>query len=180
MITMDWFSQRREDEPRPSRHSGRPAVSEITDDLLIGEYPRHGDAEWLKREHRVTAVHNLQDADDLRLHGIDLGRLRAEYAEHGIEFAHTPIADGSEEAVREQLQHALADLHSLILPGGRVYLHCNAGMNRAPTVAIAYLRAHRRMSLNEAMAHVKRRRACGPFMAMLEEYFGPRDYKPEK
>jgi protein-tyrosine phosphatase len=51
-------------------------------------------------------------------------------------------------------------------------------LNRAPTIAIAYLRAHRQMSLNEAMAHVKKRRACGPFMTVLEDYFGSRDYKP--
>ena len=177
---MDWFSQRPEGHPRPSRHSGRPGVSEITEQLLIGEYPRREDAEWLKREHRVTAVHSLQDEDDFRLHGIDLAALRAEYAAHGIHFAHTPIPDGSEDAVRERLAQALADLDALLEPGARVYLHCNAGMNRAPTVAIAYLRAHRQMSLNEAMAHVKRRRPCGPFMAMLEDYFGPRDSKPEK
>ena len=27
---------------------------------------------------------------------------------------------------------------------------------------------------------VKKQRACGPFMTVLEEYFGPRDYKPDK
>jgi hypothetical protein len=50
-------------------------------------------------------------------------------------------------------------------------------MNRAPTVAIAFMRAHRGMSLNEALAHVKQRRACGPFMTVLEEHFGGRDLK---
>jgi hypothetical protein len=36
------------------------------------------------------------------------------------------------------------------------------------------------MSLEEAMTLVKKQRPCGPFMTVLEEYFGPRDYKPEK
>jgi protein-tyrosine phosphatase len=53
-------------------------------------------------------------------------------------------------------------------------------MNRAPTLAIAFLRAYRQMSLEEAMQLVKKNRACGPFMTVLEEYFGPRDYKPDK
>ena len=63
---------------------------------------------------------------------------------------------------------------------GRVYVHCNAGMNRAPTLAIAFLRAYRQMSLDEAMLMVKKQRACGPFMTVLEDYFGARDHKPEK
>ncbi|HUO04825.1 MAG TPA: dual specificity protein phosphatase family protein [Candidatus Binataceae bacterium] len=176
---MDWFSPTPHGHIRPARHGGRPSVSEIADDLLIGEYPAHGDAQWLKLEHRVTAVHNLQDERDLSLNGIDLEALRAEYEKHAIRFVHTPIQDGSEDAVRDRLDVALTELHRLIGPGERVYLHCNAGMNRAPTIAIAYLRAYRKMSLDEAMALVKRRRACGPFMAMLEDYFGPRDYKPE-
>jgi protein-tyrosine phosphatase len=174
---MDWFSQRPENESRPSRGSGRPGVSEILDQLVIGEYPRPQDAEWLKLTHRITAVHNLQDDVDLRLHGIDLAALKGEYAGHGIAFVHTPIADTGDDAVRERLDTALADLHRLIESGKRVYLHCNAGMNRAPTVAIAYLHAHHRMPLEEAMAHVKSRRPCGPFMAMLEEHFGPPGHK---
>jgi hypothetical protein len=35
------------------------------------------------------------------------------------------------------------------------------------------------MSLDEAVAHVKKYRACGPFMTILEDYFGPRHLKPE-
>jgi protein-tyrosine phosphatase len=53
-------------------------------------------------------------------------------------------------------------------------------MNRAPTLAIAFLRAYRGMSLDEALRHVKARRACGPFMTVLEDYFGPRHVRPEK
>jgi protein-tyrosine phosphatase len=79
----------------------------------------------------------------------------------------------------DRLRAALSDLASLLSAQERVYLHCNAGLNRAPTLAIAYLRAHGGMSLNEALAHVKRRRSCGPFMTILEDYFGPRDLKPE-
>jgi protein-tyrosine phosphatase len=80
----------------------------------------------------------------------------------------------------ERLEVALHDLHELVDSNGRVYVHCNAGMNRAPTLAIAFLRAYRQMSLDEAMLLVKKQRACGPFMTVLEDYFGPRDHKPDK
>lgn len=175
----DWFSKRPDGHARPTRSWGRPAVAEISEFLLIGEYPRHDDIEWLKQTYRVTAVMNLQDDDDLHVNGLDIEQIRRAYAQHGIKLVRTPIPDGSADEMKANLKLALDDLHQLVDAGERVYLHCNGGVNRAPTLAIAYLRAHRRMSLNEAVAHVKERRACGPFMTVLEEYFGPRDFKPD-
>ncbi|HYB89973.1 MAG TPA: dual specificity protein phosphatase family protein [Candidatus Binataceae bacterium] len=176
---MDWFSIRR-DAHHSTRGSRRPDVSEISHELLIGEYPQRDDIAWLKETYRIAAVHSLQDEEDLSLHALDLGVLRETYREHGIQFVNTPIQDGSADAMAARLKVALNDLGNLVAASRRVYLHCNAGMNRAPTLAIAFLRAYRQMSLDEALAMVKRRRACGPFMTVLEEYFGPRDYKPPK
>jgi protein-tyrosine phosphatase len=177
---VDWFSKRHEHDPRPSRGSRRPTVSVISDELLVGEYPSQGDIGWLKDTYGITAVHNLQDDDDLRMNGLDAGLLRSEYDAHGIDYVRTPIQDGSADAMAERLEVALHDLRELVDSNGRVYVHCNAGMNRAPTLAIAFLRAYRQMSLDEAMLLVKKQRACGPFMTVLEDYFGARDHKPEK
>jgi protein-tyrosine phosphatase len=176
---MDWFSKRDDDHHhRATRGGRRPSVSEISAELLIGEYPAREDIRWLKDTYNVAAVHNLQDDEDLRHNGLDPKLLAAEYDVHGIRFRRTPIQDGSADAMAERLEIAISDLRDLVDAHGRVYLHCNAGMNRAPTLAIAFLRAHRQMSLEEALALVKARRACGPFMTVLEDYFGPRDYKP--
>jgi len=175
---VNWFEKGPEGEGRSGRHHGRPSVSEVLAELLIGEYPREHDVEWLCHTYKVTAVHNLQDDHDLAAHGIDIQALTRIYAAKGIKLVRTPIPDGSADAMRAHLERALDDLHALIDSRERVYLHCNGGVNRAPTVAIAYLRAHRGMSLNEAMAHVKKKRACGPFMTVLEDFFGPRDHKP--
>jgi len=176
----DWFSGRAHDEARPSRGHRRPDVSEISPELLIGEYLRHEDVAWLRDTWQVKAVHSLQDSDDLKQNGLDLRELAEAYRAHGIEFVNTPIQDGSADAVAERLEVALSDLHQLVSLHQRVYLHCNAGMNRAPTLAIAFLRAYRKMSLDEAVAHVKKRRVCGPFMTVLEDHFGARDFKPDK
>ena len=177
---VDWFSKRADHTPRPTRNGRRPSVSVISDELLVGEYPSQADIAWLKDTYSITAVHNLQDDDDLHMNGLDNSELRAEYDAQGIDYVRTPIQDGSADAMAERLEAALDDLRDLVAPGARVYLHCNAGMNRAPTLAIAFLRAYRQMSLDEAMLLVKKNRACGPFMTVLEEYFGPRDYKPDK
>src|SRR5690242_12357996 len=126
---MDWWTKRSDEESRPTRGNGRPSVSEITDYLLVGEYPRPMDVEWLKDEHRITAIHNLQDDEDLRINGLDVAGLRDVCALHGIKFVRTPIQDGSADDVAERLLAALADLEKLLAERERVYLHCNAGLN---------------------------------------------------
>jgi protein-tyrosine phosphatase len=175
---MDWFTRRPYEEVRPTRGNGRPLVSAITDLLLVGEYPRISDIEWLKGEFRITAIQNLQDDEDLRINGIDVIGLREACLQHQIKLVRTPIRDGSSDDMAARLSEALQSLQELLEGSERVYLHCNAGLNRAPTLAIAWLRASAGMSLNEAVAHVKKRRACGPFMTVLEAHFGPRDLKP--
>jgi protein-tyrosine phosphatase len=177
---MNWWEKGPAHQARPTRSWARPSVSEIVPELLIGEYPRRDDIPWLKKTYAVTAVHSLQDDEDMRLNGLDPGALHEECEAHGIQFVRTPIQDGSSEAMRGRLGAALGDLHALVAAGKRVYLHCNGGLNRAPTLAIAYLHVHRGMSLEEALAYVKERRACGPFMTILEDCFGPRDAKPRK
>jgi len=177
---MDWFSKRFDNHGHAVRDRGRPSVTEIAPGLLVGEFPRPEDIPWLKSEFAVTAIHNLQDDEDLALNGLREGELAEACRQNGIKFVRTQIQDGSADAMAERLEHTLDALAKLVNSGERVYLHCNAGLNRAPTLAIAYLRAHGEMSLDEACMHVKARRACGPFMTILEDYFGPRHHKPGK
>jgi protein-tyrosine phosphatase len=175
---MDWWTRRPAHENGAARIYGRPSVTEIRRELLIGEFPRVEDIPWLKQEFAISAVQNLQDDEDLAIHGLRESELVRAYHESGIKIVRTPIQDGSADAMGERLDAALGALAELVGGGERVYLHCNAGLNRAPTLAIAHLRAHCQMSLDEACAHVKARRACGPFMTILENHFGPRDHKP--
>src|SRR5258708_39101408 len=111
---VDWFSKRTEHDPRPTRGARRPSVSEISDELLVSEYPTHDDIEWLKDTYGIAAVHNLQDDDDLRMNGLDPSVLLIEYDAHGIDYVRTPIQDGSADAMAERLEAALHDLRALV------------------------------------------------------------------
>lgn len=155
-----------------SDRGGRPEVAEILPNLFVGEYPREEDIGWLKEEFGVSAVLNLQDADDLAGKGLSLPGLIREYRRHGIKFHRIPIADFDCQHLAQVLPQALKDLQALVQEGHRVYLHCNAGCNRAPTLAIAFLHVHHRMSLEDARDFVKARRACGPYMEILYRHFG--------
>jgi predicted protein tyrosine phosphatase len=173
LSAMDWLTFRRTDEARSVRETP-PSVTEILPELLIGEYPRPEDAGWLNQVHGVTAVLNLQDDDDLKIKGLNLPSLAASYQHAGITMARIPVPDSSAEHLARALEAALAQLCGLIEAGRRVYLHCNAGINRAPTVAIAFIHVHRTMGLDEAIAHVRKRRICAPYTVMLKEFFARR------
>ena len=155
------------------RPAGRPGLSHVLDDaLLVGEYPTPGDAAWLRDEHGIATVVCLQDEFDLAAKNLVLAELAAAYREAGLAFHHHPIADGDAAHLAARLPAILAVIDDALSGGRRVYVHCNAGFNRAPTVAIAFLRAHRGLSDDAAWAHVKQRRACAPYRRALDLHFG--------
>lgn len=153
------------------RPSGRPDYSLVDDRLFVGEYPTPDDAGWLRATLGVTAVVNLQDEMDLASKFLRARDLDLAYREQQIAFHHLPICDGDGAALVAQLEQLVPLITDLIRTGGCVYLHCNAGMNRAPTVAIAYLHGARGVPLHEACATVKKRRSCLPYMKVLEAHY---------
>ena len=159
--------------PQPVRRdSPHPALSAISARLCIGEYPRPEDLAWLATQHHITAVVSLQDDDDLVAKGIDLEALRSAASACGILFHRFPVADCNPASLSAQLGPILRTLALLDAAGHVIYVHCNAGLNRAPTVAIAHLHARGGLDLERACALVKSRRACGPYMQLLHAYFG--------
>ena len=153
---------------------GRPELAIILPNLLVGEYPAVEDADWLRTAHHVTAVFSLQDDFDLASKGLDLHELEQTYRGHGLEFHRVPVPDCDAETFAGLLDQIVTLLGDLLRRGNRVYLHCNAGMNRAPTVAIAYLHAEHGLTLDAARDLVKNRRHCVPYMQLLQVRYGTR------
>ena len=58
-----------------------------------------------------------------------------------------------------QLESAVDLLHQAIQKHGSVYVHCVAGVERSPTVCIAYLCLHHNMELWEALNFLKQARS---------------------
>jgi protein-tyrosine phosphatase len=150
------------------RPAGHPEFAEILPTLLIGEYPTPDDAAWLWNVQRVTAILSLQDDADLASKGLVLREIEHAYRAHRLRFHRMPVPDCDNAFLQARLDAIVAQLRVLHADGERVYLHCNAGMNRAPTVAIAYLHVHHAMSLAAARDFVKQRRHCVPYMRVLE------------
>jgi protein-tyrosine phosphatase len=51
----------------------------------------------------------------------------------------TQVKDFDPWSLRKVLPSAVQALHEAVSQGGRVYVHCTAGLGRAPAVVIAYL-----------------------------------------
>jgi protein-tyrosine phosphatase len=154
-----------------TRPGSRPSLAIVLPELLIGEYLVPEDAAWLRAAHGVTTVVSLQDDADLASKNLRLAALEAAYRAHGLRFHRIPIPDGDTAVLTARLGALVGLLGELLDGGERVYLHCNGGFNRAPTVAIAYLHAARGLGLSEARDLVKARRQCVPYMRALEEHF---------
>ncbi|MEA3341025.1 MAG: dual specificity protein phosphatase, partial [Chloroflexota bacterium] len=97
------------------------SVSQITPNLHVGgQYRRRG---WPRLAARgVTAVVNLREEFDDATAGIAPPR-----------YLHLPAVDDTPPTL-EQLREGVAFIEQEIARGGEVYVHCWAGVGRAPTM----------------------------------------------
>jgi protein-tyrosine phosphatase len=124
--------------------------------LYIGPSVHPPDLPRLRRA-AVSAVLSLQEP------GVDLPRAAVERmraaCEPRIAFRNVPIHDYDPDAVVAALPSALSLLIGLISQGRVVYLHCSEGVNRAPSVALAYLVHHEGLAVEQALLEL---RQCDP------------------
>jgi atypical dual specificity phosphatase len=146
---------------------------EILPNLFVGCCP---DPEMIEsfREWGITAVLNLQSDDDFEAHGIDWPELRATYSSLEIKVRRVPITDFDDHDLREKLHEAVRVLTELIRQEQTVFIHCNAGINRSPSVVICFLHWTEGWDLDEAVRHVRRCHPCAPVMDVIRRATGDR------
>ncbi len=155
------------------RPAGHPEVSVVlAGGLLLSAYPTPDDVVWLRDEHGVGSVISLQDDTDLAAKALRRQEIEAAWAGAGVAFRRFPAIDGDPESLALVLPVAVDHLEAEIARGACVLVHCNAGFNRAPTVAIAYLMRSRDWTFVQARDFVAERRACMPYRDAIERAFG--------
>jgi len=138
--------------------------------LYIGSAPTSAEEfEALRRDSGVTALVSLQTDADLAIRGLSWAeQVRWSRAER-IAAHRLPIEDWSPQAVIERLDEAVELLRRLLAEGQVVYLHCTAGVNRSPSIALGYLVKVQHLPLAEALQIVRRARpAAQPYPEVLE------------
>ena len=90
--------------------------------------------------------------------------MQARCAAVGVEHVRRPTRDFDAASLRLSIPTAVAALETSVYAGRRVYVHCTAGLGRAPAVAIAFLYWFdpRGLTLDAAYAAVTSKRPCGP------------------
>lgn len=131
-------------------------VTRILPSLLIGSAPQTQNDVAQLVTLGVTAVLNLQTDDELP--GGPTTRARQWYKALDVELHRVEIEDFSPQAIIARLDEAVAALDDLLRNGHTVYLHCTAGVNRSPSIAVAYLCRAEGLSVEEALASVTLRR----------------------
>jgi hypothetical protein len=98
-----------------------------------------GDLRRIKDGARVSAVLSLQHDDCLAYWSIDYSRLYSEGRRLALAMERCPIRDFDTRDMRRHLPAATASLARLQAAGHRTYVHCTAGLGRAPLVVLGYL-----------------------------------------
>lgn len=138
--------------------------------LWVGGYVRAEDAGHLKQM-GFTVLFSLQSDRDLADYNISEEKLLKACALAEIAFYRRPTADFDTRALMDNLPKAVEDLEKALGPQeAKAYVHCTAGINRAPTLAAAYLIRTRGWTAREAFDFVAARRQCNPYLTVLEEY----------
>ena len=82
------------------------------------------------------------------------------YFEGDLTYYNLPILDTCEEDISQIFEKAFEIIESVHLNGGKVLVHCNAGISRSATICTAYLMKTQGISMDEALKMVKNKRKC--------------------
>lgn len=140
----------------------------ILPNLYVGTVPKtFDDVERLIREAGITAVINLQTDDDFHWYQVDWPRIFDYYQKCNIDIIRKPVEDFQLEDLRDKLPDCAKAVDELAREGHIIYLHCTAGINRSPTVAIGYLYSCLGYDMETAIRTVKDSRVCDPYLEAL-------------
>eukprot|EP01023_Acetabularia_acetabulum_P066192 TRINITY_DN8899_c0_g1_i3.p1 TRINITY_DN8899_c0_g1~~TRINITY_DN8899_c0_g1_i3.p1 ORF type:complete len:274 (-),score=32.90 TRINITY_DN8899_c0_g1_i3:873-1694(-) len=136
---------------------------EVYHNLLCGSQPRSPqEVQQLQTEAGVTAIMNLQQDKDPIYWGINLNDIIQKAQQIGVKFIRTSVRDFDGDSLRRHLPEAATKLQHLLMQDDRVYIHCTAGLGRAPAVCIAWMYWFTDMDLDTAYEYLTSIRPCGP------------------
>lgn len=147
--------------------------NEILPRVLVGSCPRTtSDIDCLIDDHGINAVLNVQTDSDLAYWKIDFPQLEQHYQARGIVVRRVPVMDFDHDELRDRLPDCVKTLIELLSDEGKVYVHCNVGVNRSPSVVIAYLHWVRGWTLEESLDFMLHRRVCDPYVDAIRTAAG--------
>ncbi|XP_029794404.1 dual specificity protein phosphatase 2 [Suricata suricatta] len=132
----------RSDARAPFYDQGGPV--EILPYLFLGSCSHSSDLQGLQAC-GITAVLNVSASCPNHFEGL-------------FRYKSIPVEDNQMVEISVWFQEAISFIDSVKHSGGRVLVHCQAGISRSATICLAYLIQSHRVRLDEAFDFVKQRR----------------------
>ncbi|KAF6103093.1 dual specificity phosphatase 2 [Phyllostomus discolor] len=132
----------RSDPRAPYYDQGGPV--EILPYLFLGSCSHSSDLQGLQAC-GITAVLNVSASCPNHFEGL-------------LRYKSIPVEDNQMVEISAWFQEAIGFIDSVKNSGGRVLVHCQAGISRSATICLAYLIQSHRVRLDEAFDFVKQRR----------------------
>ncbi|XP_015413442.1 PREDICTED: dual specificity protein phosphatase 5 [Myotis davidii] len=143
---------------RPAHDQGGPV--EILPFLYLGSAYHASKCEFLANLH-ITALLNVS-------------RRTSEACMSHLHYKWIPVEDSHTADISSHFQEAIDFIDCVREKGGKILVHCEAGISRSPTICMAYLMKTRQFRLKDAFDYIKQRRSVvSPnfgFMGQLLQY----------
>lgn len=139
--------------PPGAQMQGRPpptlTFDEVDRSVCVGGYLAAASPEVI---HRLGVTHIIKlFADDPSYPG---GSTRLP----GVEYLVLPAEDRPDFDISQHFPVAMRFINAAQRSGGRVLVHCHAGVSRAPTIVLAYIMTYARLPLRLAWEYLRDRR----------------------
>ena len=142
----------------------------IEGDIFLGSAPQTSVDVARLKQMKVTAVLSLQSDADFKSHRIDWAKLQNTYQHNDITVQRFGIIDFDQQDLGEKLPEPIKALNSLLAVGHRVYVHCNAGVCRAPATVLGYLCHYRGMTIDSGLEYLRKNRPqVHPYISAVEQ-----------
>lgn len=127
------------------RHNMHPrGIDAIQPGLYLGDLISAKKAVLLEERH-ITHIVSVCNTDDVH------------YAPN-IKRLQVSAADSPSQNLLDEFPQTTRFIEDALDSGGRVFVHCEQGISRSPTVVAAYLMKAERLHTVEALAYIRKRR----------------------
>lgn len=128
---------------KPDYDQGRPV--EILPFLYLGSAYHACRQDYLS-DLRITALLNVSRRDSRPAKG-------------QFDYKWIPVEDSHTADISSHFQEAIDFIERVKEKGGKVLVHCEAGISRSPTICMAYIMKTQRLQLEQAFEVIRKRRA---------------------
>lgn len=155
------------------------SFDKLAERLWVGSYPTGPQDFNALKEEGIAAVLSLQTEGDIHASGLLPKTVWRMAMSSGLDYERFEIRDFVEDAVRRAIVPAMGRLHALfelLDDDESVFVHCTAGINRSPSVALGYAILRDGRSAEEVLAAARNARPIiRPYEGVLHALEKDRD-----